>query len=166
MATSTRSFHKKKFWDVVTATSSYNIGMVGIFRNSYGDILATFYSMVLSHLKPKIAEPEALRKAMIICWELNLLNIIFEGDCQSVVQAINGARNFVEELNPILLDIWFMLQQAQGWSVSFVHREVNQVAHNLAKLAFSFDYDRFWLERCPSFVLSLILEEKLQCNSQ
>lgn len=116
----------KDYWDAATE----------------GDILAAFYSKQLCLINPETVEAYALRSAMTMCWDLHLSNIVFVGDCQSVVQVVYGTRNSVDELNPILSDIRFMLQNAQGWSVSFAYREVNQVAHNLAKLAFSFDNDR------------------------
>lgn len=101
-----------------------------------------------------------------MCWDLNLANTIFEGDCLRVVLSINGIRNSENELNPILHDIRFMLQQAQRWTLCFIPRDVKQVAHKFAKLALSFDYDRYWLEHYPSTIISLILEEKKDCISQ
>lgn len=80
---------------------------------------------------------------MVVCWKLNFSNIIFKGDCLSIVQVVNVAKSYADELNPILHDIWFMLSQAQGWSMSFIPRDVNRVAHTFAKLALSIVCDKY-----------------------
>lgn len=61
-----------------------------------------------------MAEALAFRKAMSMWWDLNFLNIFFKGDYLSIVQAVNDAKNYADELNPILQYIRFMLWQDQG----------------------------------------------------
>ncbi|KAK1558525.1 hypothetical protein Q3G72_003361 [Acer saccharum] len=41
-------------------------------------------------------------------------------------------------------------------SCSFVPREINRVAHSLARMAISIYDDRVWLIECPSFVRNIV----------
>lgn len=100
---------------------------------------------------------------MTIKRELGFSNIIFEGDRQRVVNATNFPKDSRDELTPIIHDIHFMMQQSQGWQVHFHHRETNRVAHNLAKIACSLNCEKVWMEKCPSLILNMVLEDKL-CN--
>lgn len=66
-------------WDV--AINPTTIGLGGIVWNSKGEVLATFYSNISVMLKPVVAEATALWKTMLICRELGLSEILFEGEC-------------------------------------------------------------------------------------
>lgn len=69
------------------------------------------------------------------------------------------------ELSPIMFDIWLMLRRAKGWLVTYAPRETNRVAHNLAKLAFTFETDQYWLKDCPNSALCLVENNNLSYNS-
>lgn len=98
---------------------------------------------------------------MTICWDLNLSNILFDGDCQVIVKAVNRSKTSDDELNLIVHDTRFMLHRASGWQVRFVYRESNGVAHSLAKLVLSCIGDQISMEDCPNPVLNMVLGEKV-----
>lgn len=122
-------------WDAATVAFSQSIGLGGIARNSDGEIIDVICSQLSYLLKPETAKTLALRKAMTMCWKLNVLTVIFEGDYQCIVFVVKRAWSCADELNPILYDIRFMLQYVKGWSISYVSRGVNQLTHKFAKLA-------------------------------
>lgn len=62
-------------------------------------------------MKPELAEAMTLTKVMTKCWELNLSNIIFEGDYHIVVKAANYPKTNEGEMSPIIYDIQFMLHR-------------------------------------------------------
>lgn len=41
------------------------------------------------------------------------------------------------------------------WKVKFIYREVNVVAHRLAKFTISYDVEHVWLEEGPSILTSM-----------
>lgn len=83
----------KSNWDAAVDRSSQSIGLGGIIKDSTGAVLAAFCSKIPALVQPKIAEACALKKSISICWEWNLLNIVFEGDCQTVVQAVYRSKD-------------------------------------------------------------------------
>lgn len=65
-------------------------GVGGLARDSTGEVLATFSSSYHFALPPDIAKATALRKALQLCHELGLRDVIFQGDCLKVINAINS----------------------------------------------------------------------------
>ena len=60
---------------------------------------------------------------------------------------------------PIMNDIKLLLQNFNGWKVSYVLREVNGTAHSLAKLALSSGVEHTWYDNFP-IVLQEIVSAK------
>lgn len=102
----------KTNWDADVNSSSQSVGLGGVVRNSVRAILVIVCSKLPTNLQPDTAEVCTLRKVMSMCWDLNLSNIVFEGDCQYVVQAVYYSKDAANEPSSILYDIRFMLQRA------------------------------------------------------
>lgn len=72
---------------------------------------------------------------MFICWELGISNVILERECLKVVKAAMLTMLPKNELRPIFHGIHYMMHKAQNWKVQFNHRDTNNFAHCLAKIA-------------------------------
>lgn len=96
-------------WDAALNLTTAGLG--GIVRDSGGEVLVTLCCRSSSRLKPVVAEASALWTAMFICWELGLADIVFEGDCLQVINAVNDHKTSEDELSPILFDVHYMLRQ-------------------------------------------------------
>lgn len=57
----------------------------------------------------EMAEALTLRWAMIICMELTLDSVTFEGDSQVTVQAVNSLLSIFIEISPIVFGMQYML---------------------------------------------------------
>lgn len=156
--------HVKVNCDAALNDSRQTTGLGGLFQNSDGEILVSFSSNIDSTIQSALAETLALRKAMLLCWELQFHKALFEGDCLKVITDASSSKTVGDELYPIIHDIRTMLQHSPGWSIQFCHREANRAAHHLAKIAYNFSEERVWMEECPSPIDVIVLEEKL-CNS-
>lgn len=99
----------KANWDAALKVEANTTGMGGLHRDSNGEVLVFFCWCLPSKLKHILAEAAALRKAMIICQELNLANVIFEGDCLQVTNADNRAQVNNVELSPIIFLYSFVI---------------------------------------------------------
>lgn len=115
------------------------------------------------HHKPAIVEALTLRGAIIICNDLELEHVIFEGDCKRVVDAIISSLENSTELSPLIFYVKSIFRHHSSWEVKFAYRDTSRVAHSLAKLACSFSGENVWLKECPMQVMSLILKDK-HCN--
>lgn len=139
-------------WDVALNNKVNTTGLGGLIRDSRGEVLISFCCCVQHHLQPVLVEVSVLRRTMTICLDLNISNIFFEGDYLQVVKAVNSPQASNTKLNPFIFDIQLLLLQNSDWQVCYAHKGANQVAHVLAKLACSVEFDRIWIEQCPSIV--------------
>ena len=65
-----------------------NIGIGVVVRDHLGCVIAALSQQVKSILSVKMAKALAARRAVILAGELSLFNVIFEGDCVRVIQAL------------------------------------------------------------------------------
>lgn len=81
---------------------------------------------------PLEAETKALLAALQQAWIRGYTKIVFEGDCDLLITLINEGSNNISIAN-LLLDIRFWASKFRNIQFTFVKREGNQAAHNLAK---------------------------------
>ncbi|XP_042962456.1 uncharacterized protein LOC122296723 [Carya illinoinensis] len=105
-------------------------------------------------VKPVLAEGLALRRAMEVCAELGLGRVVFEGDAKIIVQAVTSDEEISADYGVLVNDARSMLRTWPQWHVDFVHREANYAAHQLAKLALDYEYEKIWIEDGPMQVMS------------
>jgi ribonuclease HI len=101
------------------------------------------------------AEALALREAIQAATHLNLENIIFECDSQTVVKAIHAQSGGNSEFSIIIASIKSLLNLHSNFEVKFVKRQANSVAHLLAKAANS------WSRRNVFHTIPLCIENTL-----
>lgn len=74
----------------------------GLIHNSNGDVLVSFCSKLNYIASPAMAEAFALRKALLLCMELQFPKVAFEGDCLKVITATNSTEPEGDELHYII----------------------------------------------------------------
>lgn len=95
----------------------------------------------------KECEAIALEKAIIWLAELGFQRVVFETNTKQVVDAINSSAIDHTEFRDIIARCRLLLSQQDSYSVKFVRRKTNVVAHTLAHKS------RF--TACPSFYYDL-----------
>lgn len=98
---------------------------------------------------------------MILCMELEIPAMIFEGDCLRVVKATNAIEESNGETSSIIHDIQALMQAHTAWHVQFVYREANHVAHTLAKKACPSVGEKIWMKDYPENVQNSVSHDKL-----
>lgn len=83
-----------------------------------------------SSLTSELAEAMALKKAMYLCQDLGFYNVIYEGDCLHVINAVISKQQKDSTLGLVIFDILFLLSTKQNWKVVHVNIEANHSAHN------------------------------------
>ncbi|CAL1358509.1 unnamed protein product [Linum trigynum] len=86
---------------------------------------------------PRMVELLVLRDAIIWCMEQGLSEVRFEGDAKVVIDKINQANTRDSRLGVVLEEIGHYFRIQSGFSVRFVGRENNRVAHLVARKALS-----------------------------
>lgn len=110
-------------WDAAVNQQANTIGIGGIVRDSDGEVLATFRIPQAPAQKPEVAEALALRKSMQVCLEIGLKQVVFEGNCQTVVRAATSTEENRSEIAAILHDIRFLLRQSVDWDIRFTKED-------------------------------------------
>jgi ribonuclease HI len=101
--------------------------------DSSGNLLAARCDIRLGCLALAAAEAKAAMLAIQLCHEMGFLGVHLEGDAKFVVNAINSVDVDKSWLGHVIEDIKVELKSLAHWKMTFVKREGNQVAHNLAK---------------------------------
>lgn len=74
-------------------------------RDSVGEVLASVCSSLSFSSKPDIAEALTLRRVMILCEEMGITQLHFEGDCLTVIRAVGGLSVHSKDVERIVFDI-------------------------------------------------------------
>lgn len=91
-------FQIKFNWDATVKVTENCSGFGGLARDDGGEVLAAFSSSIPSTLQPCIAEAMAFRITLTLSKELGFTNVLFEGNCLQVVNAVNYGLPFHDVL--------------------------------------------------------------------
>ncbi|KAK2653789.1 hypothetical protein Ddye_013645 [Dipteronia dyeriana] len=91
--------------------------------------------------------------------DLGTLPTVIESDARGVVKLINSGKTIFTEISLVCSDTVSRLSDGSISRVYYVPRRTNIVAHSLAKLAITVDYDRFWVESFPDCVRHCIHDD-------
>ncbi|XP_040988095.1 uncharacterized protein LOC121235763 [Juglans microcarpa x Juglans regia] len=156
----------KANWDAAVDVKIKKVAIGVVVRDLNGEVLACLCSCFINNSIPSVAEAVGtvgLRRAALLCTELGLSNVIFEGDSKLVVNVTISGEEIGAEYGSILEDVRRVMYGRLNWSIWFIYREANCIAHKLAKLAFNFSDERVWMEDSPIEIKNDVLEEKY-CN--
>jgi ribonuclease HI len=83
-------------------------------------------------------------------------NVIFESDSRLVVDAIVSSQNGISEFSTLIAHIQFLLRSNNYFEVKYVKRQANNVAHTLARAAYSMSSRRVYdsIPRCIDTILN------------
>jgi hypothetical protein len=90
---------------------------------------------------------------------LGLHFIFLEGDANVVVTTLNWEDEDFSRFGNIIVETREILKGFPLWNVSFVRRECNNAAHQLAKFAISQELNQVWMDSYPSCILVTIIAE-------
>ncbi|KAF5477417.1 hypothetical protein F2P56_004057 [Juglans regia] len=91
-----------------------------------------------------------------LCVELGLHQFILEGDSLGVVKAVQQGKESWSSTGMVIRDIKVLLSKVRGWSIQHVPREINVIAHVLAKFALTCLEDCILIEDYPSCIQHLL----------
>ncbi|CAL1396769.1 unnamed protein product [Linum trigynum] len=123
-------------WDGASRNGSHSAGGMVLFDPARSRILAKGVQFPQID-EPKMMELLVLREAVAWCVECGLSEVRFEGDAKVLIDKINQADIRDSRLGAVLEEIDQSLCVHSGFSVRFVGRENNRVAHSVARKALS-----------------------------
>ena len=120
-----------------------------VIRNDKGEVMVALSARGPPVTDSEEAEVLAGRKALEFALDSGFSEVVLEGDNVGVMRSIQskGANN--SSLGHIYGDIHCLEAGFRVWSVSYVKRTANSVAHSLAKYARQVVDEQVWLEESP-----------------
>nr|POE83782.1 hypothetical protein CFP56_06104 [Quercus suber] len=138
-----------------------SIGVV--IRNSGGHVIGALSDRI--NLPATVDDVEALacRKAISFALELGLANVVFEGDSETIIQALNEDSNCANTFGHIIEDIRALALNFVSFCFSHVKRQGNAVADKLAKLAKDSHCPCYWSDGIHCDVQNLVISDRSFC---
>ncbi|KAK6123061.1 hypothetical protein DH2020_043213 [Rehmannia glutinosa] len=131
----------------VDASLSNTQGMTSVamvIRDDRGEFVVARSVLFPGFYQVREAEAIGVREALSWTKNLGLKYLILETDVKYVVDGLTNIEKGMSEYDILLKECQLLLQSKPAFSVTFVRRNGNMVAHALAKEAFSFDSPSVW----------------------
>ena len=130
-------------------TNSVGIGVV--VRDHLGCVSAALSQRVNSIHSVETTEELAARWAMVLAGELSLFNVIFEGDCLRIIQALQCSGRCKTLFGHIIEETKrFRCRTLRFCKFQHVRQDGNKLAHSLARKAILFANTDVWVEELSS----------------
>ena len=115
---------------------SKNLASLGaIIRNDNGLVMAPFSQPIPLPTSVETMEVLAARSVVCLARDLNLDQVIFEGDAEVIIKALNFGGFSSSSFGHIIRDIKLLSSAFNKVSFSHTHRQGNSVAQGLARMA-------------------------------
>lgn len=96
---------------------------------------------------------------------MGLQSLLLEGDAKEIVSEIASGGASVEKYGSIVEYTLWLLSHVADWSVHFVPKEANVVAHNLARQAVLQRFSQVWIDGFPSCIAASVIAEQQVVSS-
>ncbi|KAL0004829.1 hypothetical protein SO802_012390 [Lithocarpus litseifolius] len=122
------------------------VGLGVVFRDHSGQVIAALSQRIGLSRTVELAEALAARRAVEFARELSLFDVILEGDCLRVVQALNASGGCNTLYGHVVNETKRLGADLRHCSYQHVCREGNKLAHCLARRAVSSADIDVWVE--------------------
>jgi len=146
-------------WDASLNIKRGWIGLGVIARDNNGLFLGARSVTKQVKADPNLAEVMAALLAVQFSKEVGFFDVILEGDAAKVINEINSEPPYSSRIGHFLENIHIEKGCFRSVLFSFIPRECNSAAHNLAKEASNNFVDNCWLEEMTMCVRSIVLRE-------
>ncbi|GMN49419.1 hypothetical protein TIFTF001_018583 [Ficus carica] len=140
------------------SSTSGEWAFVGVIRDSEGVVVVAFAKCVAGYSDSTTDECAAIREGLIFALESGFRNVEVESDSLMAVKHIKNVDSMAA-MGSVIDDIVLLLNSVGSGSCCYIPRAVNMAAHTLARRAFAFSVDRFWLEETPDCILDVIAND-------
>ncbi|KAK9985036.1 hypothetical protein SO802_034561 [Lithocarpus litseifolius] len=131
-------------------------GIGVVVRNELGQVMGSLAEKIEMSAFVEVLEALAAKRAMIFMEELGLRQAIFEGDSEIVVKALVGDCPVRSSIGHIVKNCKSLMGLFQTYTFSHVRRQINSVAHALARRAKNSSPLFVWMESVPSDISYIV----------
>jgi ribonuclease HI len=133
-------------WDAAVDKFNRRLGIGIVVRDHEGYVHATKSMTILGHLELVAVEVLAAFYASLFFKELDLHNIILEGDALQVVKVVSfNVRNW-RRIEQLVDDTRIMLNSLSSWQILHISRIANKAVHDITQVAIKQFIDRIWMK--------------------
>ncbi|RYR13322.1 hypothetical protein Ahy_B04g070381 isoform B [Arachis hypogaea] len=130
-----------------------------IFRDHNGTLLSGINSSIVA-TSPLAAEALAVRAALILSRNFQMQKVIIESDNQMLIQALKS-HTTIAEIQVILQDILHLVGGIPNCGFTWVPREANSLAHEVAKLTGHGTLRQNWIMHRPLSIRNILRGDQL-----
>lgn len=98
---------------------------------------------------------------MEFCEKLGIEDAHFKRDAQILIQAINKEEDCWSWCGHLVESAKQIFKHRTRWTLTFIHREGNHVAHSLAKHGLCLYLEAVWIEEVPNVIVDALLSDSL-----
>ena len=124
-------------------------GVGVVFRDSFGNVIAALIQLIGHAPSVDLAEALAARRAVALAKELSLFDVIVEGDCLRIVQALKKTSLCKTLLRHIVKETKRLGSTLRRCHFQHFPRERNRLAHGLARRAVLSVDSSVWVDELP-----------------
>ena len=136
-------------FDGATFSSKGLASLGAIIRNDQGLVMAAYKHPIPLPTSVETMKVLATHSAIYLARDLNFNKVIFEGNSEIIIKAINKGDLVSSSFGHILKDINLLSKTFHKVSFCHTHRQGNRAAHGLARMACNFSAYQVWMEDVP-----------------
>jgi ribonuclease HI len=130
-----------------------------IARDHDGRFLAAASPFLPNAVSTVATEALAMREGLALANRLGCHNVMMESDSIETVETCTGDEAWWGESSSIFADCVDLASQIDKVSFKHCPREVNEVAHDIARFCFSSKAYCNWVDELPSFLLEKLIND-------
>jgi hypothetical protein len=130
-------------------------------RDEKGVVVAASMAIVPFIRDPSLAKAIGAWHALSLCRQQGFPQVIFEGDSQVVVLALQKGNQCWSSIGHIIEDTRYCFSVVHPYGVHFVKREANTAAHMLAKSTLCRQIDQVWVGECPPDIQRVVATKQI-----
>ncbi|XP_021734036.1 uncharacterized protein LOC110700741 [Chenopodium quinoa] len=136
--------------------SGLGSGLGAVVRDSLGNVRGCSSVQMMDVWETKIAEAKAIFWGLKLAQEMGLSRVEVESDCLPVIQALREKSSGSSSFHLVIEDIVNLCSSFAFVSWSFIKRDGNRVAHDLAHFQPWEVGQRMWIDVIPSRIVNLV----------
>lgn len=141
--------------DVGLNIQKMRVGGGIITRKDDGSLIKAWATSESKLGEPEVEEALAIRQALNIAKQNGWRKIMIQFDCKRIIDKIREKNTEDSNIGVILFDILKISQDFAECYFSFIKREGNCVAHQLAKFTIHLIHEIVWKDSFPDWLNSL-----------
>jgi ribonuclease HI len=139
-------------WDASLNLKSGMVGLRCVIRNKDGYVVGAKCCACKAHVDPLLAEAMAFLFALEFCCEMGFVNIESKGDSLQVMKGLCSSDFSLDRIGHFMDAIKQKISYFSICKWSHCYREVNEVAHILARKTFPKCLSHCCVENLPFFI--------------